>query len=167
MLTERAEPRSAYGTSATVPSTTRAIHRRGPVACAPSRAGVAQPSTATEAASATTAATSSRSTRSPSTRAPIASRKTRLVATAGCTSVSGARVSASACSAQPRRPTAVPAIQRGRATSRRKSDMRSACSSGASRASSACSAIPAAYSAAAPNAKASPIRSRAIAVASR
>jgi hypothetical protein len=167
MLAARAEPRRPYGASATAPSTDSVIQSRAPVACVPSRAGAAQPSTATAAATAATAPISRRPTRSPSTRAPIASRKTRLVATAGCTSVSGAHVSASACSAQPARPTAVPASQRGLATSRRKSDTRSACSSGASRASRACSAIPAAYSAAAPNAHARPIRSRAIAVASR
>ena len=67
-----------------------------------------------------------------------------LVPSSGCTSVSGAWTSANACTAQPNRPSAVPASQRGLTTSRRKSDSRSACSRGAARASTAWSAIPAA-----------------------
>lgn len=52
----------------------------------------------------------------------------------------------------------MPPTQRGRRTSRQKSEKRSAFSTGASRASSACSPIPIAYSAAAPSAARTPVR---------
>jgi hypothetical protein len=141
-LAAHAVRRSANGTSAAAPSTASAIHSCRPCACPAWRCGAVSARIGAPAATAPTASTSLAPTLSPRRQADRPSTKTRLVPSSGWTTVSGACVSASACSAQPARPSAVPATQRGRRTSRRNSEKRSACADGARRASSACNAIP-------------------------
>jgi peptidoglycan-N-acetylglucosamine deacetylase len=157
MLADRAAPRSASGASASTPSTASEISNGAPAACWAARAGAVRARSGAPTATAATASASTVLTRSCSSHAAKPSRKTRLAPSRGCTSVNGAWASASACNAQPASPSPVPTSQRGLATSRRKSDSRSACSGAATRASAACIAIPAAYRAEAPPAAATPM----------
>ena len=153
---------SANGTRKAAASRPRASARVAPVSCRATRSGAAQPSPPTPAAIARTEASSRRRTVSPRAVVPIASRKTSPTARVGWTRVSGASPSPSACSPQPPASSEIPASQRGRATSRRSSEIVSPCSAGRRRASDAWSAIPALYSPDAAKAARRPRRSRVI-----
>ena len=78
------------------------------------------PSTATPAAIAPTEATSRGPTASPRKTEPAASRNTSEIDRAGCTTVSGARPSATICRIQPNRSIPIPASQRRLVTSSRR-----------------------------------------------
>ena len=101
--------------------------------------------------------TSPRVTEPGVSRWTITSSTTRLNASAGWTTASGALASASACSGQPSSDTTPPTTQRGRWTRPIRSDGRSSSLECARRASSDCSAMPAAYRVAAPRAHRTPI----------
>jgi len=106
------------------------------------RGGAHRPAPITPMTIAAIAMCSWRPACSPSIRCPRNSSTTRPIASAGCTTTSGASSSASTCSGQPRIDRPVPSIQRPRLISPHTSARRRCSSEGACLASIACRAIP-------------------------
>jgi peptidoglycan-N-acetylglucosamine deacetylase len=150
-------PPTAKGSSATAPSAPSTSASLPASGTAADSGGATAVSSTTPTAIPATAPTSRAPTASPSRRAPIASSSTSPKASAGCTTTSGARVSAYACNGHPRQVSSVPSSQRRRRTNRNNNDTRSPSAAGASRASSACTARPTSYSADAPHAASAPM----------
>lgn len=119
-------PVRRYGSTASAPITVSEIVSCAPVACPTVRLGAVSASTTTPPMIAPTPISSRRPIGSCNTRDPISSNGSRPAASIGCTSVSGASISATICTSQPTSVKPVPTSQRRLFASRCNSDGRSA-----------------------------------------
>jgi len=134
--------RSRYGSMLAAPSPTSTSVRVSRSGCTVLRRGAVTAAMATEATIATIATCSRRPACSPSIRCATNSSTSSPIASAGCTTTSGANSSAITCSGQPRIDSPVPNSQRARTIRWRTSPRRRCSSRGASLASIAWNAIP-------------------------
>ena len=122
---------SMYGSMLATPSPTSTSARVRLVEWVLPRAGAVRPAPITPITIAIIATYSRLPGCSPSIRCAAAISTSRPIASAGCTTTSGARASASSCSGKPSIDSPVPASQRARVSSLRTSARRSCSCAGA------------------------------------